>query len=133
MTPGGSETITIHGDPGWRVVWDTRYPDGKDGQVYGGIDYRGSINSERTYVYTWAVSVAAPVGAADVEAATGRPGRDRAQAAAVQDRPALLLAANPHRLPVNHTLVWLTGSRPLRAGSEGRGRYAGAAGSFICL
>ena len=44
------------------MVFDTRYPDGKDGQVYGGIDYRGSIDSAGSYVYTWGVSLAAPVG-----------------------------------------------------------------------
>ena len=74
VTPGGSQTLTIHGDPGWRVVFDTRYPDGKDGQVYGGIDYRGSISSAGSYVYTWMVSPAAPVGDADVEA--GAVGQD---------------------------------------------------------
>jgi hypothetical protein len=68
VTPGGSQTITIHGDPYWGVVFDTRYPDGKDGQTYGGIDYRGNTGASGTYVMTWAVSVAAPVGDADVEA-----------------------------------------------------------------
>jgi hypothetical protein len=69
VTPGGSQTLTVHGDPNWRVVFDTRYPDGKDGQVYGGIDYRGTTGASGTYLMTWTVSVAAPPGAADVEAA----------------------------------------------------------------
>jgi hypothetical protein len=51
------------------VVFDTRYPDNRDGQVYGGFDSKGRTDVQGVYTSTWTVAVAAPTGAADVELA----------------------------------------------------------------
>lgn len=57
------------------VVFDTLYPDGKDGKVYGGIDTNGRANHEGKYTNTWVVALNAPLGQARVDiAVAGQPG-----------------------------------------------------------
>lgn len=61
VTPGGTETLTIHAEPDFQVSFDTQYSDGKDGGVYGGKSL-GKTNSDGVYSNTWTVSPAAPAG-----------------------------------------------------------------------
>jgi hypothetical protein len=51
------------------VVFDTQYSDGKDGQVYGGIDTNGRSDVNGHYQKTWIVTPTAPVGDARVDVA----------------------------------------------------------------
>lgn len=51
------------------VIFDTLYPDQKDGQAYGGIDAHGRTDVTGSYTKTWTVSPAAPTGTAKVNAA----------------------------------------------------------------
>jgi hypothetical protein len=69
VTAGQTLTLTLHAEPNMRVVFDTRYPDGKDGQVHGGMDAHGWTTANGTYTSTWTVAPGTPPGAADVEAA----------------------------------------------------------------
>lgn len=65
VVPGGSMTMTLHARPGMTVIFDTRYPDGKDGQVYGGFEPQGHTDPNGTYTRTWQVDAGAPTGKAD--------------------------------------------------------------------
>jgi hypothetical protein len=47
------------------VIFDTRYPDGKDGQVHGGIEERGRTDANGDYSKTWQVDPLTPTGDAD--------------------------------------------------------------------
>jgi hypothetical protein len=69
VTPGGSLTLTVHARPAMAVVFDTRYPDGKDGQVYGGIEQNGRTDAKGDYSKTWTVAPTAPTGDADTQVA----------------------------------------------------------------
>ena len=69
VTAGQTMTLTLHAEPNMRVVFDTRYPDGKDGQVHGGMDAQGWTTSNGTYTSTWTVAPGTPPGSADVETA----------------------------------------------------------------
>ena len=51
------------------IIADTRYSDGKDGQVHGGIDVHGHMDSKGQYSFTWMVDPATPVGDADIQVA----------------------------------------------------------------
>jgi hypothetical protein len=51
------------------VIADTRYPDGKDGQVHGGIDVHGRTDADGQYEFTWTVDPTTPTGAADIQVA----------------------------------------------------------------
>jgi len=52
-----------------KVIFDTLYPDEKDGQAYGGIDAHGHTDVTGAYTMLWTVSAAAPIGTAKVNAA----------------------------------------------------------------
>ena len=69
VVPGSTQTLTIHSRPRMSVIFDTLYPDQKDGQAYGGIDAHGRTDSGGNYLNTWTVSPAAPTGQAKVNAA----------------------------------------------------------------
>jgi hypothetical protein len=70
VTVGQTLTLTLHAEPHMSVIFDARYPDGKDGQVHGGFDSRGSTNpATGDYTSTWTVGPGTPSGAADVELA----------------------------------------------------------------
>jgi len=67
--PGSAQTLTIHSRSRMSVIFDTLYPDQKDGQAYGGIDAHGRTDANGFYTNTWTVSPAAPQGTAKVNAA----------------------------------------------------------------
>jgi hypothetical protein len=69
VVPGSEQTLTIHSRPKMSVIFDTLYPDQKDGQAYAGIDAHGRTDAAGSYVNTWTVSPAAPTGTAKVNAA----------------------------------------------------------------
>lgn len=69
VVPGSEQTLTINSRPRMSVIFDTLYPDQKDGQAYGGIDAHGRTNDGGSYLKTWTVSPAAPTGTAKVNAA----------------------------------------------------------------
>jgi hypothetical protein len=69
VVPGSEQTLTIHSRPKMSVIFDTLYPDQKDGQAYSGIDAHGRTDAAGSYVNTWTVSPAAPTGTAKVNAA----------------------------------------------------------------
>ena len=69
VVPGSTQTLTLHARPKMSVIFDTLYPDQKDGQAYGGIDAHGRTDVTGSYTMTWTVSAAAPVGTAKVNAA----------------------------------------------------------------
>jgi len=70
VTVGQTLTLTLHAEPHMSVIFDARYPDGKDGQVHGGFDSRGSTNpATGDYTSTWTIGPGTPPGAADVELA----------------------------------------------------------------
>jgi hypothetical protein len=69
VVPGSTQTLTVHARPKMSVIFDTLYPDQKDGQVYGGIDAHGRTDVAGSYTMTWTVSAAAPRGTAKVNAA----------------------------------------------------------------
>ena len=69
VVPGSEQTLTIHSRPRMSIIFDTLYPDQKDGQAYGGIDAHGRTDAGGNYLNTWTVSPAAPTGEAKVNAA----------------------------------------------------------------
>jgi hypothetical protein len=69
VTPGGSLTLTLHARPTMAVVFDTRYPDGKDGQVHGGFEQNGRTDANGDYSKTWTVDPLTPTGDADTQVA----------------------------------------------------------------
>ncbi|MCU1591846.1 MAG: hypothetical protein JWP11_3102 [Frankiales bacterium] len=69
VTPGGSLTLTMRARPDMNVILDTRYPDGKDGQVHGGFDVHGHTDATGHYALTWKVDPLTPTGDADVQVA----------------------------------------------------------------
>jgi hypothetical protein len=69
VTDGQTLTLTMHAEPHMGVVFDTNYPDGKDGQVHGGFDSRGRTDLNGTYTSTWTIGPGTAPGPADVELA----------------------------------------------------------------
>jgi hypothetical protein len=65
VTPGGSLTATLHARPGMTVILNTRYPDGKDGQVHGGFEPQGHTDAKGDYTKTWTVDPSTPPGNAE--------------------------------------------------------------------
>ncbi len=58
-------TLTLHARPGMTVIFNTRYPDDKDGQVHGGWDSSGKTDSTGTYMKSWRVDPLTPTGDSD--------------------------------------------------------------------
>jgi len=69
VVPGSTQTVTMHSRSAMSVIFDTLYPDQKDGQAYGGIDAHGRTDVAGSYTKTWTVSPAAPIGPAKVNLA----------------------------------------------------------------
>jgi hypothetical protein len=69
VTPGGVQTLSLDTHPDMFVVFDTQYADGKDGQVYGGIETNGRSDSRGHYQKTWVVAPNTPLGDARVDIA----------------------------------------------------------------
>lgn len=69
VVPGSTQTVTMHSRSAMSVIFDTLYPDQKDGQAYGGIDAHGRTDLTGSYSKTWTVSPAAPIGPAKVNLA----------------------------------------------------------------
>lgn len=65
VTPGGSMTVTLQARPSMTVIFNTRYPDGKDGQVHGGFEQNGRTDSVGEYSKSWQVDPLTPTGDAD--------------------------------------------------------------------
>ena len=76
VTSGGTETLTVHTEPGALVAYDAVYSDGKNGAVppygagYGGNAY-GTADSNGDYTSTWVVSPNAPAGEGYVKVYAG--------------------------------------------------------------
>lgn len=62
---GDTQVLSFHARPGMSVVVDTRYADGRDGQVYGGFDYQHKTDAHGNYSLSWLVKPGTPPGAAD--------------------------------------------------------------------
>lgn len=78
VKPGEPMTLTVLARPRMKVIFNTSYPDGKDGSVHGGHDTSGQTDANGRYANTWTVSPAAGTGDARVlvaavdEAGTGQ-------------------------------------------------------------
>ena len=76
VSSGGTETLTVHTEPGALVAYDAVYSDGKNGAVppygagYGGNAY-GTADSNGDYTTTWVVSPNAPAGKGYVKVYAG--------------------------------------------------------------
>lgn len=67
VRPGDAMTLTATASrPNMTLIFDTSYPDGKDGQVHGGIEKNGKTDSSGHYTSTWTVDRTTPPGDAAV-------------------------------------------------------------------
>jgi hypothetical protein len=66
VTPGGQMTLTVQARPQMKVIFNTRYPDGKEGKEFGGFESQGVTDANGRYSKTWIVSPAVSPGDADV-------------------------------------------------------------------
>jgi hypothetical protein len=74
VTPGGTETLTAQSRPGYTVAFNTRYSDGRTGEVDGGYGVLATDSSGRATTH-WTVAATAPAGTVTLYAGTANGGR----------------------------------------------------------
>lgn len=66
VKPGDAMTITMTARPKMDVIFNTRYPEGKEGKEFGGFESNGLTDEKGFYTKTWTVSPAVTPGEAAV-------------------------------------------------------------------
>ncbi|MEA2684026.1 MAG: hypothetical protein QOK05_2354 [Chloroflexota bacterium] len=61
LTPGGTQTLSVHSRPAYAVTFDSQYSDGTDGRKHGGVG-TGHLDSTGNYLVSWVVQPGTPAG-----------------------------------------------------------------------